>query len=97
MDAAPIYQQMQKITVTKKELEEKILLVKRQNQDFVMPVELSDYQKFLEMLGEDVLKAMTPQLKQKILCKLVEKVELLPEGMRIHFVVSASKIKKGAG
>jgi hypothetical protein len=46
------------------------------------------------MLQQDVLKAFTPQLKQKILCKLVEKVELLPEGMRIHFVVSASKIKR---
>ena len=40
------------------------------------------------------LKAVSPQLKQKILGKLVEKVELLPEGMRIHFVVSASKIKR---
>ena len=95
MDAAPIYQQMQKIAETKKELEGKILSLKKQNVDFEMPVELSDYQKFLEMLQQDVLKAFTPQLKQKILCKLVEKVELLPEGMRIHFVVSASKIKKG--
>ena len=94
MDAAPIYQQMQKIAETKKEFEEKILLVKKQNMDFEMPVELSDYQKFIEMLQQDVLKAFTPQLKQKILCKLVEKVELLPEGMRIHFVVSASKIKR---
>ena len=94
MDAAPIYQQMQKIAETKKEFEEKILLVKKQNMDFEMPVELSDYQKFIEMLQQDVLKAFTPQLKQKILCKLVEKVALLPEGMRIHFVVSASKIKR---
>jgi hypothetical protein len=49
---------------------------------------------FLEMLRGDVLKAMTSQLKQKILSKLVEKVELLAERMRIHFVVSASKIKR---
>ena len=42
IDAAPIYQQMQKIAETKKEFEEKILLVKKQNMDFEMPVELSD-------------------------------------------------------
>ncbi len=46
------------------------------------------------MLQQDVLKTMTPLLRQQILCKLVEKVELLPEGMRIHFAVSASKIKR---
>lgn len=94
MDAAPIYQQMQKIALDKKELEERILVVKKQNLNFEMPVELSDYVRFLEMLRGDALKAITPQLKQKILSKLVEKVELLPEGMRIHFIVSASKIKR---
>lgn len=94
MDATPIYQQMKKIGESKKELEQKIILVKKQNQDFEIPVELSDYDRFLEMLNSEALKATSPQLKQKILGKLVEKVELLPEGMRIHFIVSASKINR---
>ena len=59
-----------------------------------MPVELSDYQKYLEMLNGEAMKAITPELKQKILNKLIEKVELLDDGMRIHFIVSSGKIKK---
>lgn len=95
IDAAPIYQQMKKIAEDKKELEARIVEVKRKGQVIEMPAELADYGKFVEMLRSEAFKAVTPQLKQKVLSKLLEKVELLPEGMRIHFIVSASKIKKG--
>lgn len=95
MDATPIYQQMKKISADKMELEQKILEVRKKGQDFEMPVELSDYQNFLELLRADAIRALSSELKQKILTKLVEKVELLSDGMRIHFIVSSGKIKKG--
>jgi site-specific DNA recombinase len=94
MDATPIYQQMKKISEEKLELEKKIMEVKKKGDDFELPVELSDYQKYLEMLNGEAMKAITPELKQKILNKLIEKVELLGDGMRIHFIVSSGKIKK---
>ena len=94
MDATPIYQQMKKISDEKLELEKKIMEVKKKGDDFELPVELSDYKNFLEMLNGEVMKAITPELKQKILTKLVEKVELLSDGMRIHYIVSSGKIKK---
>lgn len=95
VDATPIYQQMKKIGQDKVELEKKILEVKKKGSDFDLPVEFADYQSFLEMLEGEALKAVTPDLKQKILAKLVEKVELLSDGMKIHFIVSSRKIKKG--
>ena len=95
MDAKPIYQQMQKISLDKVEWEHKILDVKKKGDAFEMPMELCDYQNFLEMLRAKAIRAISPELKQKILTKLVDKVELLSDGMRIHFIVSSGKIKKG--
>lgn len=96
MDASPIYQQMQKISLDKMELEQKILEAKKKGDAFEMPVELTEYQNFLEMLRAEAIRAITPELKQKILTKVIEKVELLSDGMRIHFVVSSGKIKRGS-
>ena len=74
VDASPIYEQMKKIGVSKQGIEEKLLTVKKQNQDFEIPAELSSYVEFLKLVKEKSLLALSPELKQKILSKLVEKV-----------------------
>jgi site-specific DNA recombinase len=94
MDAGPIYEQMRKIQVMREELDLKLKELNLKNQNFAIPAELGDYQNFLEAIKKEALKAVTPELKRKILTKLVEKVELLSDGMRVHFVVSSGKIKK---
>lgn len=94
VDATPIYNQMKKIGITKKELEEKILMVRRQNHEHELPAELADYLEFLKMLKASGM-VFGPVERQKIISQLVEKIELLPNGMKIHFFVGTSRIKKG--
>jgi hypothetical protein len=94
VDATPIYNQMKKIGNSKKDLEERILLLRRENQSHELPAELSDYLSFLRLLkGSGVI--FGPVERFKIISQLIDKVELLPDGMKIHYFVGTSRIKKG--
>ena len=95
VDATPIYNQMKKIGIMKKELEGKILTARRQGHEHELPAELSDYLEFLKLLKGNGKIVLTPLERQKIIGMLVEKIELLPEGMKIHYFVGTSRIKKG--
>ena len=95
VDATPIYNQMKKIGILKKELEEKILVVRRQNHEHEMPAQLTDYVEFLKAMNGKGIQTLGAVEKQKIINLLVEKIELLPKGMKIHYFVGTSRIKKG--
>ncbi len=97
LDASPIYKQMKKISLAKRENEDRLLEVRRNNLDRSKPCELDDYLTFLEDVRNRGLEGLTPFQKQKVIESLISKIEILPEGMRIHFIVSSSDIKKGPG
>jgi len=54
------------------------------------PAALKDYQAYLTAISNLLSFADAPDLRAKIVQRLVQKVEVLPESFRIHFYVGKS-------
>ena len=91
--ATPIYQQMQKLEARK--TEEQARIIKLQNQQITrdVPVPLKSYQSFLHQLALLADKANTESLKTKLLHKLTHKIQITPNGFKIHYRVGRDYIE----
>ncbi len=84
LDPKPIFGQMQKIEIEKKELE-KHKDASTINEDYKKPVTLKDYESFLTNISKLLEKNSSPDLKRKVCERLIHKIELMPTGFKIHF------------
>ena len=87
---APVFAQMQKLEVMKtaaqKELEEMA------NAGYLAdePMALKDYQSYLAAIQNLLSFAEAPDLRAKIIQRLVHKVEVLPDSFRVHYYAGKS-------
>ena len=94
VSAAPIYKQMEKLETEKREHEEKILKLKDEELEKEIPTDAITYGKLLEVLRDLKASGLTTAKKQKIVTSLIEKIEIFPEKLEIHYGLGRSKIKR---
>jgi site-specific DNA recombinase len=94
VSAAPIYRQMEKLETNKRNLDERILKLKDAELEKEVPTDAISYQKLLEILRDEKASGLTTAKKQKIVSSLVERIEIFPERLEIHYGLGRSKIKR---
>jgi hypothetical protein len=94
VSATALYTQMGKLGTAKKEHEEKILGLKNEELQKQLPVDLLTYENFLEVLKKLKETGLSVSKKQKIIVSLIERIEVFPERLDIHFAVGSEKIKR---
>jgi site-specific DNA recombinase len=80
-----IFRQMEKLEDLKRENENTLSAFEENGESQEMPVALKTYQAFLEAIEASLLIQDDSTFKQKIVEKLIHKVELLPNGLKIHW------------
>lgn len=94
VSATAIYTQMGKLEAQKKEFDEKILHLKSEELQKEMPVDFLTYENFLEILNKLKSTGLSTAKKQKIIVSLIEKIEVFPDRLDLHFAVGSAKIKR---
>jgi site-specific DNA recombinase len=87
----PIFSQMQKLEALKKEVEGQRRELEDSGEISEMPVELKTYQAFLTALETRLSHQADDVFKQKVVQRLIHKIELLPDGFRIHWFAGDSR------
>ena len=85
---------MEKLEIEKRELDEKILKLKDQELEKEIPTDAISYQKLLEVLRDEKASGLTTAKKQKIVSCLIERIEIFPDRLEIHYGLGRSKIKR---
>ncbi|MBC7430088.1 MAG: hypothetical protein H7336_15845 [Bacteriovorax sp.] len=94
VSASAIYTQMGKLGISKNEHEEKILVLKSEELQNQLPVDLLTYENFIEVLNGLKKTGLTTSKKQKIIVSLIERIEVFPNKLEISFAVGRDKLKK---
>ncbi|NOT78971.1 MAG: recombinase family protein [Bacteriovoracaceae bacterium] len=94
VSASAIYTQMGKLGISKKEHEEKVLVLRSEELQNQLPIDLLTYENFIEVLNELKKTGLTTSKKQKIVVSLIERIEVFPDKLEISFAVGRDKIKK---
>lgn len=94
VSASPIYKQMEKLEIEKRELEEKILKLKDAELEKEIPTDAISFEKLLEVLRDLKASGLTTAKKQKIVVSLIEKIEIFPDRIEIGYGLGRSKIKR---
>lgn len=95
ISAEPIYKQMKKLELQKQDLEAKHYEMKNHGATQDLPVSLSKYEEFLKAITTwNKNETPTPEQKQKVIEKLVDKIEIYPDEIKISFVMGSSKIER---
>ncbi len=94
VSASAIYTQMGKLGISKNVHEEKILVLRNEELQNQLPVDLLTYENFIEVLNKLKELGLTTSKKQKIIVSLIERIEVFPDRLDIFFAVGRDKIKK---
>lgn len=98
VSAAPFYKQMEKIEEKKKETET-LLLKTREAMDEKTPAVIEDYWQFVKQL-KYVFEFGDSQIREKIIKRLVQKIEVNSDEVTLHMIVDESVVprepKKGS-
>lgn len=94
VSATALYTQMGRLGTAKKEHEEKILGLKNEELQKQLPVDLLTYENFLEILKKLKETGLSVSKKQKIIVSLIDRIEVFPDRLEIHFAVGREKIKR---
>ena len=90
----PVFKQMEKIELLKQKEQDR-LARSTDSASIDSPVDLATYREFLVQLGRGDCASETA--RAQIVQKLIQKVEILPEGLRIHFYAGESRIDLSEG
>ena len=95
VSAKHFYAQMERIEIKRKEVED-LLTLNKKNQSLAMqkPASLDDYWEFVKQL-KLVFESGDPQIKEKIIKRLVHKIEVNPDEVTIHMIVDESSFPRG--
>ncbi len=94
ISAAPIYKQMEKFGIEKRNLEERVLKLKDKELEKEVPADAITYEKFLDVLRDLKASGITTAKKQKIITSLVERIEIFPDRLEIHYGLGISRVKQ---
>ncbi len=94
ISAAPIYKQMEKFGIEKRNLEERVLKLKDKELEKEVPADAITYEKFLDVLRDLKASGITTAKKQKIITSLVERIEIFPDRLEIHYGLGISRVKR---
>lgn len=92
VSAEPIYAQMKKLSVERAALEQKHeeQALRRTQPSF--PAQLHSYEALLNGLKEIAKRAEMTEAKAKVIKTLVHRVEICPDGLRLHFYAGQQEI-----
>ncbi len=96
VSSKPIFNQMEKIERHKHEAEKKLQETKMTNLVLEKPAELKDFRLFLNALRELFDKADRPEVIAKIIKRLVAKIEVGVDSLKIYFFVGSNSLTSGA-
>jgi site-specific DNA recombinase len=88
----PIYKQMEKLELKRADEQAKLGKAQKENSNFALPVELDSYNEFLAGLSQLSRSSLAPDRARITRC-LVQKIEIGPTFVRIHFRVAKLSIK----
>lgn len=94
VSASPIYKQMEKLGIEKTQFEERIFKLKDEESEKEVPTDALTYDKLLAVLKDLKASGLTTAKKQKIVTCLIERIEIFPDKIEIHYGLGRSKIKK---
>ncbi len=94
LSPAPIYDQMQRLDGLKTQAQAELEEILRLGFQAEPPVQLREYQSYLATIGNLLGFAQSPQLKAKIVQRLVHKIEVFPTTFNIHFLVDKAAMIK---
>ena len=90
----PVFKQMEKIEALKQTEQDR--LTRSTDSDLMdEPIDLVTYRKFLKQLSQT--DQGNNETRAQIVQKLIHKIEILPEGLRIHFYAGKSRIRPDGG
>ena len=82
-----IFAQMERLEQLKVQNQQALDEILRSPFSSEMPAQLTDYRALIQSLRGMLLDGAADELRPKIVQRLVHKVEVLPEGYRIHYYV----------
>ena len=95
VSASPIFTQMEKIEVKKSDTEKMLEEVKKQKGASLRdPIALQDFQGFLKSVREIFINA-GPELQEKVIKKLICRIELFQNEVKIHYIVDREHLLEG--
>lgn len=94
VSAASIYKQMEKLEVEKKALDERILQLKDKELKKEIPTDAITYERLLEVLKDVRASGITTAKQQKIIMTLIERIEIFPDRIEIHYGLGKSRVKR---
>jgi hypothetical protein len=83
---------MEKLQTAKASEEERLREVVSQPGVGDLPVELGSYQRLLDHLQQMAQDAGKPETRSQIIQKLIHKIEIKPEGFRLHYFTSQDRL-----
>jgi site-specific DNA recombinase len=89
----PIFNQMKRLEGIKEESQKELEAQKPQAHSFDLPIAFKDYELFLKAIRQMAQKKDGEVLKSKIIQQLVHKVEIMPNGFKIHFYAGETTLR----
>jgi hypothetical protein len=87
VSAVPIFKQMEKLETAKQEIEKQIQLLDQQSQSGEKTAELQTFEGFGKYLRNMISSSADSSLKAKIIGKLIHRINVNKEGVKIHYYV----------
>lgn len=94
VSAAPIYKQMQQLETSKADLETRLADLKRQAGEAEEVVDLETYVDFLMFMDRLSEGGVKPEMRQKIIEKLIHRIELFPDSIKVHYLIGSGTVKR---
>lgn len=85
---------MEKLEIEKRALEERILKLKDEELEKEVPTDAVTYERLLEALRDLKGSAITTAKKQKIIVSLIERIEIFPDRVEIHYGLGKSRVQR---
>ena len=98
VSASIIFNQMEKLEIAKKEALDKISVLKGSSGGFrELPIDFQSYQSFLGLVDKVLGKSTNPEVKASIIKRLVHKVEVGIDKVKIHYYAGEDSLQKAVG
>lgn len=92
---APIYKQMERLGELKQTEEKRMRDLEIKTGTFDVPAEIKSYQAFLD--GFNKLDGNNPEIKTRIIQKLIHKIEIMHDGFKLHYYAGRSHFEGNPG
>ena len=93
MSPLPIFEQMRKLERLRDHLKHEFENAKRNERSEDLPTDFESYQKFLDLMKEIATELTPAELKIKIIQKLIHKIEVFEDSIKVHYFIGQSHIE----